>query len=321
MELNEDPTFMSPIRALLKNATNINKESILSQIDARSFVPYIYVIIFTLGAVLLFVKRFPQKKNDNIPQLPQKKESHKEIALEQGLIEKSEELKKYAWNNWFMKLQSDWKYFNSALENEKQTWFDEKEKEWQEWLKSMENRWTHYNENMDAKFKSYILKNSQGWDDNQWETWIKNDGKKFMETNYHKWIDENYSNYNAWVVKRWEQWKNEKILTWLLKDWRRNEFEYWYKFKNMTLPEPLYERAKNNWNKWNKRLSKEKEQWKKWVAAKYELYENSECKQWKKWKDDREVLFNNWIESFINTWVADKKWNVWIEEKKNAATS
>ncbi|KJP87561.1 hypothetical protein AK88_02727 [Plasmodium fragile] len=309
--------IISPIQQRLRNALTINKESILSNIDARSIAPYIYFILFTLAAVLLFVKRLPQKKHEEIPETPQNRELYKEIALEQGLIEKSEELKKYAWNNWFMKLQTDWNYFNAGLENGKKTWFDAKEKEWQKWLESMEDRWAHYNENMDTEFKSDILKNAQDWDENQWETWMKDEGEKIMEMHYHKWIDGSYAHYNAWIIKKWEEWKNEKILTWLLKDWRRKEFDYWQKYKDLTLPEPLYERAQSNWNKWNNRLCNEKEQWKKWVAEKYEFYENSECKQWKKWKDGREVLFNEWRESYMCKLVAGKKWKVWIEEKKN----
>ncbi|EUD64377.1 hypothetical protein C922_05227 [Plasmodium inui San Antonio 1] len=321
MEIIEEESSMSYIETVFKNGININRESIQSQINPRSFVPYIYVIVLTLGAVLLLVKRLPQKNNDEIEHSARNKKLDREIALEQGLIEKSEELKKYAWNNWFIKLETDWNYFNATLENEKQTWFDEKEKEWQEWLKSMEDRWTHYNEDMETELKLYILKNSQGWDENQWETWIKNDGKKFMEINFNKWIGENYSDYNAWVVKQWEEWKDGKILTWLLKDWRRNECEYWERFEDLTLPEPLFERVYSNWDKWNKRLTKETQQWEKWVSAKCELYKSSECKQWKKWKDDREVLFNNWMESFISTWIAEKKWNVCIEEKKNETAS
>ncbi|CAA9991320.1 tryptophan-rich antigen [Plasmodium knowlesi strain H] len=316
MDLSEYIPYMDPIQDRLRNAINLSRESLLSKSNSNNVAPFIYVILFTLAAVLLFINRLPQKKNDEIPETPEDIACYKEIAHEQGQIEKSEELKKYAWNNWFMKLETDWSYFNASLESEKWTWLLGKENEWKEWLQHMENRWTHYNENIDAAFKSSILENSENWDESQWENWIKNDGKKMMQMNYSKWIGDNYSHYNAWIIKKWEEWKSEKIRTWLLKDWRRKEFEYWQKYKCLTLPEPLFERAENNWNKWNRRLYKEKEEWKEWVAEKYEFYQNSECKKWKKWNDSKDVLFNNWVESFISTWIAEKKWNVWMKEKK-----
>ncbi|ANQ10955.1 Tryptophan-rich antigen (Pv-fam-a) [Plasmodium coatneyi] len=307
MDLSQYISFMSPLQERLKNAISISKEKLLPQIDPNSVSPYIYVILFTLAAVLLFINRLPQKRNEEIQETPEDKETYKEIALEQGLIEKSEELKKYAWSNWFTKLQTDWNYFNASLENQKKTWFGEKDKEWNEFLDTMQNKWTHYNANIETEFESNILKNSKNWNEKQWENWIKSDGKEMMEMSFHKWMGENYSHYNAWIIKKWEEWKNDKIRTWLLKDWRRKEFDYWHKYKSLTLPEPLFERAENNWNKWNRRLYREKEQWKEWVAQKYEFYQSTECQQWKKWNDSKEDLFNSWMESFISKWIEEKK--------------
>ncbi|GAW83887.1 tryptophan-rich antigen [Plasmodium gonderi] len=318
MEPNDNINSLGTATSLNTNLENINDESILSGSNNFSIGQHIFVAMVTLGIILLLVTHLSQKKKDKEEQNAKNQESLKKIALEQGLIEKSEELKNRAWKKWFMKLQVDWKIFNSDLENDKQKWLDEKSLKWKEWLNFMESKWTHHNENMDTKFKSYVLKNSQNWDENKWESWMKNDGKTFMEMDYNKWMRESRCHYVTWVVKQWEQWKNEKICTWLLKDWRRNEFEYWQKFKDLTLPEPLSERAKNNWNKWNLRVSKEKEQWIRWVSTKYNLYENSECQIWRKWKDERKTLFNEWMESFMNSWIAGKKWNLWNEQKQNA---
>ncbi|SCP03797.1 tryptophan-rich protein [Plasmodium malariae] len=258
----------------------------------------------------------PYKSENQIKLEKEQRRKLKKITVEQGLLEKSEELKKHAWRNWMTKLEIDWQYFNSYLETEKKCWIEERESEWQEWLNSMENKWMHYNENMDNEYEQNILNELPTWDESTWETWIKTEGKKCMLMDLNKWMHEKQVIWKEWIIKQWREWKKDKILTWLLKDWRRDEFEYWEKLKYIEIPNPLNERIKKNQHKWEKRVSMEKAQWNSWVRSKEGLYYN-ECKKWKKLKEDKQNSFNEWVEVFINKWINKKQWNVWNEERKN----
>ncbi|SBS89048.1 tryptophan-rich antigen [Plasmodium ovale curtisi] len=306
----------NPLTSFFKKFHVINSKISLPEVDPSSLVPYLYVTIFTLSAIALFLKRYPESIQNIKKKITQSsnEESFKEIAIEQGLIEKSEQLKKHAWNNWLVKLEIDWQYFNALLESEKKKCLEEKENDWHEWLKSIENKWMHYNKDMYIEYESNVFEESKAWNDKEWEEWIKTEGKRYMQMDWNKWIQENEIEWHEWILKQWIEWKDDKILTWILKDWRRDEFEYWEKLKSMTLAQPLLDRVQNNYTKWEKRVDKEKEQWKNWVNDKQDLYLN-ECAKWTKWKENKLETFNEWAEPFVNTWIKQKQWNIWNDER------
>ncbi|ANQ06425.1 Tryptophan-rich antigen (Pv-fam-a) [Plasmodium coatneyi] len=232
--------------------------------------------------------------------------------------DKSDEWKDNEWNNWIVKTEEDWKLFNKSVENKKNRWLEKNDKELEVWLKNMEESWMHYKENEENEYKSEAMKNSSTWNDSQWKQWIRTEGKKGMEADLKKWLKDKEIFLDGWISKEWIQWKNERMLQWLSVDWRHKEDETFQHYKSSTSTNVLHMKKKKKWMKWKERKNKEKEEWNNWVKGKEHLYVNNKWDKWSKWKRDKRVLYSQKFVTFINKWISNKQWTVWIQDQKDS---
>ncbi|KAI4833837.1 uncharacterized protein MKS88_000326 [Plasmodium brasilianum] len=231
-------------------------------------------------------------------------------------IDKAEEWKRKEWVQWMMKLEVDWKEFNLQIEAEKKAWIDEKEQEWIQWLKYEQKKWLHFNPNLDSEYKINFFEKSETWDDSQWKLWISTEGKQLLEVDLKNWLSENETIYCKWTLDEWNEWKNNKIKEWITTNWKVNEDQYWSKYDDVSAL-ALTPLEKNQFYKWKERIFREGIEWKNWSAIKESKYINSNWNAWSEWKNEKLMLFNHWVNSFVEKWVRQRQWNVWIDERKN----
>ncbi|ANQ06823.1 Tryptophan/threonine rich antigen [Plasmodium coatneyi] len=142
-------------------------------------------------------------------------------------IEQSEEFKRMAWNNWMNRLESDWKHFHESVEEAKAKWLREMDASWADWLRSLHNKWSSYSEKMLKEHNCNVMKESAKWNDAQWVTWIKTDGRNILEAQWEKWIKKADDSLQKLILDKWIQWKNDKIRSWLSSEWKTEEDYYW----------------------------------------------------------------------------------------------
>ncbi|CAG9479613.1 unnamed protein product [Plasmodium vivax] len=233
-------------------------------------------------------------------------------------IQESEEFKRMAWNNWMLRLESDWKHFNDSVEEAKTKWLHERDSAWSDWLRSLQSKWSHYSEKMLKEHKSNVMEKSANWNDTQWGNWIKTEGRKILEAQWEKWIKKGDEQLQKLILDKWVPWKNDKIRSWLSSEWKTEEDYYWANVERATTAKWLQEAEKMHWLKWKERINREYEQWVNWVQMKESVYINEEWKKWPKWKNDKKILFNKWSTNLVYKWTLKKQWNVWIKEANTA---
>ncbi|SBT31940.1 tryptophan-rich antigen [Plasmodium ovale wallikeri] len=289
-----------------------NRNHVFPNIKSTSFVSRLSITLIALSCAFLF--NYVSAVSTNGPNSPI---SYTLIGINELNLEQSEEFKKMAWNNWMMRLESDWKHFLMSIEKEKTEWIEEKDVAWSEWMKNMQHRWTQYNEPMHLEYNTNILEKSAQWNDSQWNAWMKKEGKEIMDAQWAKWVYECNRELDQMVWNKWVQWKNDKIRSWLSNEWKAEEDYYWSNWECSTKAKWLHLAERRHWLKWKERVSREAEQWINWIQMKERVYINDEWMKWNKWKSDKQTLFNKWETSFIYKWTMKKQWNVWIREANN----
>ncbi|SBT87547.1 tryptophan-rich antigen [Plasmodium malariae] len=247
-----------------------------------------------------------------------KQESLGAIAYEQKLVKKSEHMKKCLWVNWLNRLEMDWRNFHYSLLEKKENWLREKENDWEVLVKYIESRWNRHDELMNLSYKYYILKISVTWNENQWEEWIRSEAKHLIQIEWENFVYENEYYLDLWIFNNWTQWKDEKIMSWQMQNWKLNEDKYWAKMAKHKWSKSLFSKIKSNLIEWNKRKRTEKKQWEKWVHKKQNFYmNNNEWDIWIQWKEHKMFLLNELKESLVKKWMDEKKWITLIEERPN----
>ncbi|KJP88305.1 hypothetical protein AK88_02086 [Plasmodium fragile] len=232
--------------------------------------------------------------------------------------DKSHEWKMNEWSKWLIKTKEDCEFFNTSIENKRKRWLEKKEKEFDVWLMNLNNGWMHYRVNEENEYKSKAMKNASTWDDSQWEQWIQTEGKKSMEADLTKWLNDNETFWYDWISKEWAQWKNIKMLQWLSVDWKHKEDETFGHYKSSKFINMLHKKKRSKWMKWKERSDKEKEEWNNWIKSKENYYLNYKWDEWLKWKKDKRVFCGPQFLALINKWISNKQWTVWIEDQKDA---
>ncbi|VUZ94218.1 sporozoite and liver stage tryptophan-rich protein, putative [Plasmodium vivax] len=283
--------------------TNNNNSSFFSSIVSA------IMYLFSSSSVLFSNIAHPPPNTNNL----QFNAPHA-IEYHPRLLDKTEEWKDNEWKNWMGKLEGEWVDFNNTIEKEKGKWLNGKEKDWDEFIQYMDNKWMHYHDGLDEEVKSDILKRSLTLDEIEWKDWIKTEGKELMEKDWKNWITNNESYLDVWSVKEWLKWKNQRIVTWIMTDWKCEEDEYWSKWEESWAKSPnMHDRT--NWLNWRERLNKEMVQWNSWVMMKEQQIRENRSNNWSKWKSDKHVMFNLWMDTFINKWINEKQWFVWVKER------
>ncbi|EUD64336.1 hypothetical protein C922_05275 [Plasmodium inui San Antonio 1] len=227
--------------------------------------------------------------------------------------QKSEEWKNKQWNIWKKKNETEWKVFNTCIENEKDNWLQRVEQEWQQFLEAMQNKWIHINKRMDEEYKIIIPEESAAWDDTQWIEWIKTEGREFMEHQWKIWLSQKEADLNDWIVKQWIGWKNSQISDWLMTDWRLQEEASWSNYENHKITNMLQRKKRKKWTEWRERINREREEWEDWVRSKENIYLNSKWNKWSKWKRDKRFIFSKWVEMITNRLINERQWKEWVK--------
>ncbi|CAA9990046.1 tryptophan-rich antigen, putative [Plasmodium knowlesi strain H] len=271
---------------------------------------------FVLFTSLVFLTSTPALLNiSSLPSLIEKNDSVNKpiclIGLVEGELEKEEEWKSCTWDNRKIQLEEDFNEFYFMLDKERKEWLDEMEGEWEKLIQEMENKWTTHEESFGKiAHLSDISEESSIWGDRQWEQWIRTEGKRGMETDLKKWLNDKENFLNGWISKEWTQWKNER-MPWMTNEWKNGEGCYkedWEKSKSFKSL-PITEKMK--WIKWKGRNSKESAEWTNWVNIKESVYIHKEWNKWIEWKNNKRTLFKIWKDLFIDRWVNEKPWLTW----------
>ncbi|CAA9987047.1 tryptophan/threonine-rich antigen [Plasmodium knowlesi strain H] len=276
-----------------------------------------FIALFLASYIFLTYINSPAKKK-----LKEVDKTSKEVISKEKEDEniKTDEWKAKEWKKWMTQLDSDAEIFTTSLNHKKDQWIAQRELEWGNWIKSMEEKWNYYNERMGSEYYSFVFKNTPAWTDEEWENWIKTEAKELMEIDWSNWISESESYVDVMLVKEWIQWKNNKIMEWITKDWKCKEEEQWDEWEKNKWPKWLSINERKKWTKWKDRLSKETEEWIAWVENKEKQYLDNEDQKLSEWKKNTYTLFNKWRDSYINKFIKEKQWKNYFRKASSIET-
>ncbi|KJP88774.1 hypothetical protein AK88_01464 [Plasmodium fragile] len=220
------------------------------------------------------------------------------------------------WNSWMKKLNNEWSSYNVYIHNERTKWFQQKEIEFLQFIQNFQLKWMHYNKELLQDYSFDFYKKSLKWKDSKWIQWIEKDGESIMMMDIDIWIDQIRAEYNLWQLKAWEQWKNNKILDWLLSEEKCDQYQYWLKWEYSN-KKPSLRNEKLDWYKWKKIRQSEAKDWQKWVREKEQALIEVKNLIWQNWKEEKKKVFFSMLNHFIKNWIANKQWKVWILDLKS----
>eukprot|EP00366_Plasmodium_knowlesi_P002312 XP_002259809.1 hypothetical protein, conserved in Plasmodium species [Plasmodium knowlesi strain H] len=221
------------------------------------------------------------------------------------------------WENWMKELKNEWSLYNAYIHNERIKWFREKEIELGKFIEDFQFKWMHYNTELLEKHSFDVYKKSQKWDDSKWIKWIERDGESIMIMDIEKWLNQSREEYNLWQLEDWEQWKNNKILDWLLSEKKCDQYQYWLKWEYSN-KQPSLRNEKLDWYTWKKIRKSEAEDWQKWVHEKDQILIQVKNEIWESWKEKKKNALFSMLNHFINNWIIKKQWKVWILDLQRA---
>lgn len=228
-------------------------------------------------------------------------------------------MKCYAWKNWMNRLEPDWEKFDNAINKIKQKWLEQREHYWEAWIKEIEQKWDNYHEYIDISYKLYILKRSLSWNESHWEHWANEELKVFLDKEWHEWVNQTEHHLNTWIMNEWTKWNSSKISSWLSKNWKLSENAYWEKMTKKKWVKSLFKLVQKNWRRWNKRITREQQEWDDWVKEKQDLYMNNhEWDAWNKWKANKYNSLEEVKESLVRKWISEKRWVAWIADRHHS---
>eukprot|EP00366_Plasmodium_knowlesi_P000525 XP_002258022.1 tryptophan/threonine-rich antigen, putative [Plasmodium knowlesi strain H] len=237
--------------------------------------------------------------------------------LEGMTEEELEKWKNEEWKKFMVNIEEEWQLLNLWIEEERKNWIDSKDKELEDWMNKMENKWMDI-DNINKEYQWTFIKSSlKGDDQGQIKEQIKHELKNFIYRDWKKWLGDNESYLNTWLVKQWIQWKNNKIIKYLTVEWKHEEDEYWNNWEKTETWKWLNFSKRRNWQTWKNRVTKEKEEWENWVKIKEELVIYNKYKKLTLWVKRKKPSINQWIESLADKCINDTRWNTWINEKYN----
>ncbi|SCO65773.1 tryptophan-rich antigen [Plasmodium vivax] len=231
--------------------------------------------------------------------------------------EELEEWKNQEWKKYMENIEEEWQLLNLWIEEEKQNWIESKDKELENWMNKMENKCMHI-DNINKEYQCMFIKSClKGDDQSQIKEQLKHELKNFIYRDWKKWLRENESYLNTWLVKQWIQWKNNKILKFLMAEWKQEEDEYWNDWEKTKTWKWLHFYKRRKWQTWKNRVTSEKQEWENWVKIKEERVIYNKYKKWTQWINAKKPSINQWVESLADKCVNDSRWNTWIDEKYN----
>ncbi|ANQ06806.1 Tryptophan/threonine-rich antigen [Plasmodium coatneyi] len=231
--------------------------------------------------------------------------------------EELEEWKNQEWKKFMGSVEEEWQLLNLWIEEQRQNWIDSKDKELENWMNKMENKWMDI-DNINKEYQYIFIKSTLKEDDqSKIKEQLKDELKNFIHRDWKKWIRDNESYLNTWLMKQWIQWKNNKILKFLMAEWKHEEDEYWNDWEKTETWKWLHFTKRRKWQTWKNRVTKEKQEWEEWVKIKEQLVIYTKYKKLTQWKNAKKPSINQWVESLADKCINDSRWDTWINEKYN----
>ncbi|KJP89502.1 hypothetical protein AK88_00711 [Plasmodium fragile] len=235
--------------------------------------------------------------------------------LEDMPEEELEEWKNQEWKKYMINVEEEWQFLNLCIEQERQNWIDSKDKELENWMKKMENKWMDI-DNIGKEHQCTFIKSDLKDDDqSHLKERLKHEVKNSIYRDWKNWIRDNESYLNTWLIKQWTEWRNNKILNFLMAEWRLQEDEYWTEWEQTETWKWLQFNKRRKWLTWKNRVSNEKQEWENWVKIKEQRVIYNKYKKWTLWINAKKRSINQWVEWLADKCVNDSRWNTWIKEK------
>ncbi|EUD64379.1 hypothetical protein C922_05229 [Plasmodium inui San Antonio 1] len=200
------------------------------------------------------------------------------------------------WDTCKIALEEEFQNFMVSLENNIDDTLLEGKNEWDEWIQKMQYKWSHYHELMSETYKSYIYERSATWSENDW--------KRYIEIDWHRWINNIEDDLSKLIQERWEQWKAHQMMTWLMSNWKDEKQNYIDKLESRKYSNTI--EMKLFMKKCNKIIQWKTEKWESWIQDKEDFITNLKNEKFLQWKDDYYFLFNNCRSDFIENWINKK---------------
>ncbi|SCO60105.1 Tryptophan-Threonine-rich plasmodium antigen C terminal, putative [Plasmodium berghei] len=223
--------------------------------------------------------------------------------------------KRRRWKKYLKKVDNEWQLLNLGIENVIKKMIERNNAELEKWETQQAHKWLHSN-NLYAQYASLYKKITPSIEiDNV----IEQMGNKLKEKIYNRWNNlqtENENNIRKWVIEQWNEWKNAKIISWLMCDWKRNENEKWVQWKNKYRYHIKYAPNRNEYHVWQKRTNIEKKQWSNWVRIKEDHYIYNIEILCNKEKNAYKKSIIKWINDIADNFVKNPQLRLWIEQQQ-----
>ncbi|KEG00953.1 sporozoite and liver stage tryptophan-rich protein, putative [Plasmodium vinckei vinckei] len=228
--------------------------------------------------------------------------------------------KRRQWKKYLKKVEDEWQLLNLGIENIIKKMVEKSNSELELWKTQQTNKWLHSN-NLYAQYSLLYKKISPNPETSKT---IQQMGDLLKEKIYNHWNNlqaENEHNIREWIIEQWNEWKNAKIISWLMCDWKRHENEKWVQWKNKHKYHMSSAPNKTEYMIWQKRTNVEKRQWINWVRIKEDHYiYNIEivCNK------DKNIYKNSiikWINDIIEQFVSNPQLKIWLESQSNKPRS
>ncbi|EUD65133.1 hypothetical protein C922_04419 [Plasmodium inui San Antonio 1] len=231
------------------------------------------------------------------------------------------EWKEKKWSEFMKSIEKGFKGFMVYLEKEKNSWLEGRNKLWEEWKVNMEKKWDHYDEITFKELLSTKADDALKWTDKEWTDWVNKYGRIAWTGAWKEWVNEQDLIFKQGIERDWNNWTDFQENKFGSIQWKFLETFGWKYWKNHADPDdPLFPIKMEKMNKWQDRVKKEEEEWSKWLEEKRTEHIDVEWDKWVEWKKENNKKFIDWMEAFVEKWINNKQWTVWIEEKKGPVT-
>lgn len=224
--------------------------------------------------------------------------------------------KRRRWKKYLKKVDNEWQLLNLGIENVIKKMIERNNVELEKWKTQQANKWLDSNH----LYAQYALLYKKTVPSIEIDNIIEQMGNKLKEKIYNRWSNlqaENENNIRKWVIEQWNEWKNAKIISWLMCDWKRNENEKWVQWKHKYRYHFKHAPNRDEYQAWQKRTNIEKKQWSNWVRIKEDHYIYNIGILCNKEKNIYKSSIVKWINDIVDKFVKNPQLRLWIEEQQD----
>ncbi|CAD2101012.1 hypothetical protein YYG_04278 [Plasmodium vinckei petteri] len=228
--------------------------------------------------------------------------------------------KRRRWKKYLKKVDDEWQLLNLGIENIIKKMVEKNNSEIEMWKTQQTNKWLQPN-NLYAQYAILYKKISPSIETSKT---IQQMGDVLKEKIYNHWSNlqaENENNIREWIIEQWNEWKNAKIISWLMCDWKRQENEKWVQWKNKHKYHMSSAPNKTEYMIWQKRTNVEKRQWINWVRIKEDNYIYNIEIVCNKDKNMHKNAIIKWINDIVEQFINNPQLKIWLESQRNKPRS